>query len=125
MVSLLCVPGSGVKTKWQYLRDTYRRELAKINQPTGSASGGDSKWKFFKQMSFLHDTYAPRRLVGNVPRPHQSDADDYTVSGESLHQSMSDCDNELIEQQSGEQQSGNSHSPSVIRGVSQDGKCAL
>lgn len=132
MVSLSCVSGSGVKTKWQYLRDTYRREILKINHPTGSASGGDSKWKFFTQMGFLHDTLTSRRLVGNVPRPDQSDADDH-ISGESFHQSMSDCDDDTSEQQSGEQQSddqqsddqqtdkqqsGNSHSSSMTRGVS-------
>jgi len=36
MASSFLIAGSGVKTKWQYLRDTYRRELAKTNQPTGS-----------------------------------------------------------------------------------------
>lgn len=67
MASSFLVTGSGVKTKWQYLRDTYRRKLAKTNQLTGSASGDNSKWKFFQLMSFLHDTYAPRVVVGNVP----------------------------------------------------------
>lgn len=53
MASSFLIVGSGVKTKWQYLRDTYRLEVAKTNQPTGSASGGDSKWKYFQLMNFF------------------------------------------------------------------------
>lgn len=98
------VAGSGVKTKWQYLRDTYRRELAKTNHSTGSASGGDSKWKFFQQMSFFHDTYAPRSVVGNMPYPKKSDAEDSPVSGGSPNQSISHIDHELMDPQSGEQE---------------------
>lgn len=95
MASSFLIAGSGVKTKWQYLRDTYRRELAKTNQPTGSASGGDSKWKYFQLMGFLNDTYASRVVVGNVPNPQQSDGDDASVSGGSPNQSMSHIDHEL------------------------------
>lgn len=129
MASSFLIAGSGVKTKWQYLRDTYRRELAKTNQPTGSASGGDSKWKYFQLMSFLHDTYAPRVVVGNAPNPQQSDGDDASVSGGSPKQSMSHIDHELMNSQSGEQepdelqleeqQTGKSSCYSITPGVSQ------
>jgi len=129
MASSFLIAGSGVKTKWQYLRDTYRRELAKTNQPTGSASGGDSKWKYFQLMSFLHDTYAPRAVVGNVPNPQQSDGNDGSVNGGSPNQSMSHIDHELMNSQSGEQepdelqleeqQTGKSSCYSVTPGVIQ------
>jgi hypothetical protein len=111
------------------LRDTYRRELAKTNQPTGSASGGDLKWKYFQLMSFLHDTYAPRVVVGNVPNPQQSDNEDDSMSGGSPNQSMSHIDHELMNSQSGElepdelqlekQQTGKSSSYTITPGVSQ------
>lgn len=106
MASSFFVTGSAVKTKWQYLRDTYCLELAKINQSTGLASGNDSKWKFFQQMSFLHDIYAPRYLVGNVPYPQESDADDALVSGASPYQifTMPHIYQQLGEQESDEQQ---------------------
>ncbi|KAL4134771.1 hypothetical protein QTP88_006486 [Uroleucon formosanum] len=55
-------------------------------------------------MSFLHDTYAPRVVVGNVPNPQQSDGDDTSVSGGSPKQSMSHIDHELMNSQSGEQE---------------------
>ncbi|XP_049855907.1 uncharacterized protein LOC126336358 [Schistocerca gregaria] len=77
IATLLETTSSNVKSKWQNLRDTYRRELAKNNPPTGSASVGSfSKWKYFHQMNFLQDTYASKRLVGNVPKSLKSDPAD-------------------------------------------------
>jgi len=129
MASSFLIAGSGVKTKWQYLIDTYRRELAKTNQPTGSASGCDLKWKYFQLMSFLNDTYASRVVVGNVPNPQQCDGDNASVSGGSPNQSMSHIDHKLMNSQSDEQepdelqleeqQTGKSSCSSITPGVSQ------
>lgn len=59
----------------------------------------------FLQMSFLHDTYASRAVVGNVPYPQQSDADNTPVSGGLPNQSMWYIYHELMDSQLGEQES--------------------
>jgi len=66
-------------------------------------------------MSFLHDTYAPRVVVGNVPNPQQSDGDDASVSGGSPNQSMSHIDHELMNSQSGEQKPEGEQEPDELQ----------
>ncbi|XP_076299162.1 uncharacterized protein LOC143218077 [Lasioglossum baleicum] len=65
-----------VKTKWQRLRDSYRRELSRNNQPTGSQSQGVSTWQYFNQMNFLEDTYGSRAMVGNIPDTRRDSGND-------------------------------------------------
>ncbi|XP_022181442.1 uncharacterized protein LOC111041472, partial [Myzus persicae] len=62
--------GDLLKTKWQNLRDTYKKELNKNKKPTGSGSGGSSsKWRFYETLSFLKDIETPRQMIGNIPTP--------------------------------------------------------
>ncbi|XP_049294452.1 uncharacterized protein LOC125769686 [Anopheles funestus] len=61
------VNGNTIKKKWTILRSQYHRELARLNQPTGSAAASLSKWKHFHQLSFLSDVFTSRNMVGNMP----------------------------------------------------------
>ena len=68
------------KRKWQNLGDKFRREHAEIsNRTTDSESPDDSAWKYYKQLSFLVDTFSCRKLqtgIPSVPSQASEPADD-------------------------------------------------
>lgn len=58
------------KTKWQNLRDTFRKELTKKSKKvTGSAASNISNkpWKYSNQLSFLNDIFASRHMISSLP----------------------------------------------------------
>lgn len=53
-----------VKSKWQNLRDTYRKEYMKMIR-TGNTKNGPH-WKYFDKLSFLNDVLALRKKQGTI-----------------------------------------------------------
>lgn len=64
-----CFTGDKVKAKWKYVREQFRRELAKQGKPrSGDAAGVkvESNWKYFKELLFLKDQFTPRQTTSNL-----------------------------------------------------------
>lgn len=71
--------GDQAKTKWKYLRDTFRAELRKTQQQRSGDEGGStfhSSWPWFESMSFLKDVMAPRRMTSNLSQDTSSTPED-------------------------------------------------
>jgi hypothetical protein len=61
-----------VKTKWQGLRDNFRKEFVKHTKSTtgdGASEKPTSHWKYYQQLAFLTDVFTPRNMESNVPPP--------------------------------------------------------
>lgn len=63
--------GEDAKKKWRSLRDTYMREIKKVNKPRSGSSADDplfytGKWQYFEAMSFLRDSLMPNMTESNV-----------------------------------------------------------
>ncbi|CAL1534556.1 unnamed protein product [Lymnaea stagnalis] len=62
-----------VKSKWQNLRDTFRKEQVKLTKMNAKSEAlGDtlkplSRWKFYSQLLFLKDNFSPRQSKTNKP----------------------------------------------------------
>lgn len=58
-----------VRQKWRGLRDTFRKELSKLEQKRSgdAADETSSKWQFFDSMFFVKDQFVPRKTTGNIP----------------------------------------------------------
>lgn len=70
IVQVFFISGEGCKSKWQNLRDNFRKEHAKFSKtPTGSAALGNtiSSWKYYKQLLFLVDVFSSRKMQTNIP----------------------------------------------------------
>lgn len=66
-----CFSEDAVRQKWRGLRDTFRKEIAKLDQKRNGDSGDDepqSKWHYFKQLLFIKDQFTPRTTTGNIDR---------------------------------------------------------
>lgn len=77
-----------VKSKWKYLRDNFRKELAKLPVSHSGDSGGEeesSRWPHFKTLLFLKDQFIPRRSTGNLTNKSRttSSQDNNEVDGDS------------------------------------------
>ncbi|KAG5862240.1 hypothetical protein JTB14_018434 [Gonioctena quinquepunctata] len=63
-----------VRQKWRGLRDTFRKELSKLDQKRSGDGADDepqSKWQYFKNMLFIKDQFAPRQTIGNIENATQ------------------------------------------------------
>lgn len=60
--------GDDAKKKWKALRENYRKEHAKKRTTTGQAAGDNwkSKWRYFDDLSFLHNQFTPRVTSGSM-----------------------------------------------------------
>lgn len=75
-----------LKRKWRGLRDTYGKELKKINKKSSQSAATEpvAKWVFFKNLQFLQGTMFRRNLKGNVfDKVDNSDEDDYANESQS------------------------------------------
>ncbi|KAG5879058.1 hypothetical protein JTB14_019485 [Gonioctena quinquepunctata] len=66
--------GDVVRQKWRGLRDTFRKELSKLEQKRSGDDADDepqSKWQYFKNMLFIKDQFAPRQTIGNIENATQ------------------------------------------------------
>lgn len=64
-----------LKKKWRGLRDTFGKELKKLNnKKSGQAANAEqfSKWPYFQLLMFLQSTMSRRDLQGNVPDTYES-----------------------------------------------------
>jgi len=59
-----------LKKKWRGLRDTFGKELKKVNSKKygqAAVSETDSRWPYFKNLLFLRGTMSRRDLKSSVP----------------------------------------------------------
>ncbi|KAG5893037.1 hypothetical protein JTB14_026589 [Gonioctena quinquepunctata] len=66
--------GDVVRQKWRGLRDTFRKELSKLDQKRSGDGADDepqSKWQYFKNMLFIKDQFAPRQTIDTIENATQ------------------------------------------------------
>ncbi|KAF5298254.1 hypothetical protein FQR65_LT09765 [Abscondita terminalis] len=69
VAEILGTTADAAKNKWKYLRDTFRKELAKIPKPKSGDAGTftlESRWKYFKMLLYLRDQFTPRKSISNL-----------------------------------------------------------
>ncbi|KAL4152870.1 hypothetical protein QTP88_000703 [Uroleucon formosanum] len=82
-----------LKKKWRGLRDTFGKELKKVNsKKSGQAavSETDSRWPYFKNLLFLRGTMSRRDIKSSVP-------DNSDISDEEVLTQTNDIDTRLLQ----------------------------
>ena len=67
---MLAVAEDAVRQKWRGLRDTFRKELCKLEKKRSGDAADDEvscKWQYFSSMFFIKDQFTPRKTSGNIP----------------------------------------------------------
>ncbi|XP_034839885.1 uncharacterized protein [Maniola hyperantus] len=84
-----------IKKKWSNLRDQFRKEYNKYNEPGRSGAAADHKlpsWTYYESLLFLMKQITPKPLSGNVLEPSSQEIEDDTestqFSSESLPQTV-------------------------------------
>lgn len=88
------ISGLDVYNIWQNLRRQYATNKRKNNLASGSARSKEPKWKFYKSMSFLNDTFEP----SNDPISIDQNLDDTNEHDDltNLHNSVTNDSNNQI-----------------------------
>lgn len=84
------------RQKWRGLRDTFRKELVKLQEKRsgGGAEEISSKWQFFDNMLFVKDQFIPRKVTGNIPNNKIQEDSTYDETEESEPSELAHSDNE-------------------------------
>ncbi|CAG4945040.1 unnamed protein product [Parnassius apollo] len=72
-----------IKKKWTNLRDQFRKEYNKRNEPGRSGAAADHKltsWIYYESLLFLAKQITPKTLTGNVPEPPSQETEDIAES---------------------------------------------
>ncbi|XP_066960935.1 uncharacterized protein [Macrobrachium rosenbergii] len=83
----LLIDEISAKRKWKNLKDYYRKEIKKLENPRsgdGASEMVHSTWPYFTQLSFLKDIYRPASRSSNLSQGENTQVteDDQSVAGD-------------------------------------------